>query len=166
MWSKDYSIGKKTTLETYKKEKERNRQKIESFYTLENLQLMSEFFETMPDTQFVFFCSPFSVLYWYDKYETDQIDAYKKEFEKSFDFLSKYNNVTVYFWVDNEMLSIISDLDNYKDSTHYGAHINREILVRIGKGEGKLPKEREQWQPLLDEYFNYLKNFDYETIFA
>ena len=135
------------------------------FYTEANLELLKKYFKEMPDTQFVFFCSPFSVLYWKEKYDNKQLNEYKLEFEKTFEFMSRYDNVTVYFWTDDEMLEIISDLDNYKDSTHYGVHISKEIIRRMGDNIGLLPKERENWQPLLDKYFNYLENFDYETIF-
>ena len=77
----------------------------------------------------------------------------------------RYDNVTVYFWADEDMLDIISNLDNYKDSTHYGMHINKEILRRIENNIGVMPKEKGKWQPLLDEFFDYLETFDYNTLF-
>jgi hypothetical protein len=31
---------------------------------------------------------------------------------------------------------------------------------------GILPKRKEQWSPLLDEFFEYLKGFDYKSLLA
>ena len=136
-----------------------------NFYTDGNLMLISEYFDSMPDTEFIFFCSPFSVLYWKDIYDSNSLMEYKNQYEKTFEFLSRYENVTVYFWTDEDMLNIISDLDNYKDSTHYGMHINKMMLERIDKNIGELPKEKEAWNPILDKYFDYLESFDYQAIF-
>ena len=77
----------------------------------------------------------------------------------------QFDNVSVYFWTDEQMLRVVSDLDNYVDSFHYAQHINKEMLKRIGNNVGLLPKEEEKWKPLLDGYFDYLENFDYEKLF-
>lgn len=164
MWAQDYDIGKEVVLQGYKKD-ETNSIEFNQFYTEGNLALLRKYIEEMPNTQFMFFCSPFSVLYWMDKKELNCLDKYKEEFEKTFEFMSQYDNVTVYFWTDEEMLNIISDLDNYKDSTHYGMHINKEMLKRIEQNVGELPKNKSEWQPLLDGYFDYLENFDYDKLF-
>lgn len=168
-WTSKYQIGKDVVLAEYetakKKKKAEDIASPPCFYTDGNLRLLGKYFEEMPETQFVFFCSPFSVLYWKEKYDSDMLEEYKAQFEKTFEFMSQYENVTVYFWTDKEMLGVISDLDNYKDSTHYGMHINKEMILRMGNDIGVLSKDENQWKPLLDEYFDYLENFDYETIF-
>lgn len=167
VWGYEKQIGKDVVLAGFEAEKENNVAYDISnrFYTDDNLKLLGKYFEEMPETQFVFFCSPFSVLYWKEKFDSDMLGEYKTQFEKTFEFMSQYDNVTVYFWTDKEMLDVISDLDNYKDSTHYGMHINKEIIRRMDNNIGELPKDENQWKPLLDEYFDYLDNFDYETIF-
>lgn len=166
VWADENQLGKEFVLENYNTDtQDKNLDSQKEFFTSGNLDLLKKYFEKMPDTQFVFFCSPFSVLYWKDKYDNKQLDEYKLEFEKTFEFMSKYDNVTVYFWTDKDMLDIISDLDNYKDSTHYGFHISKEIIKRISNNVGMLPKQKEKWQPLLDEFFDYLDDYDYREIF-
>ena len=166
VWNDEEQLGKDFVLKNYNTDTEdETLVSQKEFYTAGNLELLKKYFDEMPDTQFVFFCSPFSVLYWKEKYDNKQLDEYKLEFEKTFEFMSKYDNVTVYFWTDEDMFDIISDLDNYKDPTHYGFHISKEIIKRISNNVGMLPKKREKWQPLLDEYFDYLGNFDYEKLF-
>lgn len=167
VWGYEKEIGKNVVLKEYESSKEERLDSNTSikFYTEGNLLLLSKYFESMPDTQFIFFCSPFSVLYWKDKFDSGLLNEYKKQFEKTFEFMSQYDNVIVYFWTDEEILNIISNLDNYKDSTHYGMHINKDMLMRIGKNIGELPKEKNEWKTLLDKYFDYLESFDYTTIF-
>jgi hypothetical protein len=63
------------------------------------------------------------------------------------------------------MLDIISNLDNYVDSFHYGPLISKEILSRIKENCGLLSKEETAWKSELDKYFDYLETFDYEKIF-
>lgn len=168
VWGYEKEIGKDVVLKEYeiaKKENTEAENTFTDFYTEGNLLLLKDYFESMPDTRFVFFCSPFSVLYWKEKYDLEQLVEYKAEFAKTFEFMSQYDNVAVYFWTDSQMLNIISDLDNYKDSTHYGMHINKEMLKRIEQNVGELPKNKSEWQPLLDGYFDYLENFDYDKLF-
>lgn len=166
VWGLEKEIGKNVVLQNYELNKDPNASKSAPiFYTEGNLHLLSKYFESMPDTEFVFFCSPFSVLYWKEKHDYGLLDEYKKQFEKAFEFMSQYDNVKVYFWTDDDMLNIISDLDNYKDSSHYGMHINKELLLRIKENIGELPKEKENWLPLLDKYFDYLEHFDYNKLF-
>ena len=167
VWGYDIPSEKDIVLTEYNAAKEKNgsAKTDRCFYTEGNLKLLGKYFEAMPDTQFVFFCSPFSVLYWKDVYDSGQLDEYKAEFEKTFDFMSQYKNVTVFFWVDEEMLDIISNLDNYKDSTHYGFHISKEIISRLDNNFGVLPKEKENYKSLLNVFFDYLENFDYEKLF-
>ena len=73
--------------------------------------------------------------------------------------------IFLYFWTDTEMQGIVSDLENYKDAYHYGAHINKEILERIKSNEGLLSKDEEIWQAELEKYFSFLESYDYSVIF-
>ncbi len=166
VWFDEKESGKEYVINNYISAKEETISNMPTeFYTSGNLELLKEYIEAMPNTRFVFFYSPFSVLYWMDIVESGKLDEYKNEFEKTFEFMSQYDNATLYFWVDKEMLNIISDLDNYKDTSHYKLHINKEILTRISDNVGVLPKEKEKWQPMLEEYFDYLETFDYEKLF-
>jgi hypothetical protein len=168
-WAEEDIIGKDKVLKGCFEEKEQDEGDFQQeliFYTEENLELLKLYLEVMPNTQFVFFFSPFSILYWNNITEKGLLDEYQSEFEKAFRFMSQYDNVSMYFWTDDEMLKIISDLDNYRDSTHFGAHISSEILRRIDAGIGLISKEESEWQTELDRYFTYLENFDYKSIFV
>lgn len=164
VWFDEKESGKEYVINNYTATKKETISNIPAeFYTDGNLNLLKEYIEAMKNTQFVFFCSPFSVLYWMDIIECGKLKEYKHEFEKTFEFMTQYDNVTVYFWVDKEMLDIISNLDNYKDTSHYKLSISKEILRRVDENIGVLSKEN--WQILLDDYFDYLENFDYDSLF-
>ena len=165
VWQNENELGKEFVLKNYVAPESKTDNSMKKFYTQGNLQLLQKYIEEMPDTQFVFFCSPFSVLYWKEIVDSNQLSSYKSEFEKTFDFMSQYDNVTVYFWTDEEMLDIISDLNNYRDSSHYSFYISKDIIQRIDNNFGILPKEKQLWMPLLTDFFNYLENFDYNSIF-
>lgn len=166
MWDGENVCGKENVLKSYNAGDEENNDVKEAiFYTEDNLKLIGKYFESMPDTEFVFFYSPFSILYWKDRCDQGVLDDYKKEMEKTFKCLSEYENVTVYFWTDSDMLNIISDLDNYRDTTHYGMHISKEIVRRMDAGIGVLPKDEKLWKAELNSFFDYLENYDYDTIF-
>ncbi len=167
VWSKENDCGKDIVLATYTKDSQQkqNKEPSDTFFTDKNLLLTGEYIQSMQDTQFVFFTSPFSILYWKDKYDEGRLDDYKMQFEKSFTFFSQYDNVTVYFWTDTEMLNIISNLENYKDAQHYGFNISKEIIKRMENNIGILPKEEKSWQSLLDTFFDFLESYDYEKIF-
>lgn len=166
VWGGENDSGREIVLKNYAldEEKASEPQKENIFYTEENLELLKKYFEEMSDTQFVFFCCPFSVLYWKEKYESKQLESYKAEFEKTFRFMSQFDNVKVYFWVDEEMLDIIGNLDNYKDSTHYGYSVNKEILRRIDNNIGELPKAEVKWQTKLDVFFDFLNTYEYDSL--
>ncbi len=165
MWPvEELEPGKEKAIKKYYIDKEKGHNQ-KCLYTEDNLNLLKEYFEKMENTEFIFFCSPFSVLFWYDIIEEGLFSEYKESYEKTFRFMSQFENVSVYFWTDSEMIDIVSDLDNYVDSFHYGPHINKEILVRIKEDNGLLSKDEKIWQAELDKYFSYMESYDYSVIF-
>lgn len=171
VWGNENDSSKEIALKNYyidKEEQEKEKettQKDNTLYTEKNLALLKQYFESMPDTNFVFFHAPFSVLYWKDVKEDGNLSVYKREYAKVFELFSQFDNVTVYFWDDPEMLKIISDLNNYKDSTHYGYLISKELVRRMDNRVGVLSKEKACWSKSLDTYFGYLEDFDYNSIY-
>lgn len=164
MWDGGDACGKEIALKNYYIDKEKG-EWGNCIYTDSNLELLKKYITEMENTEFIFFCSPFSVLFWYDIIERNLFSEYKEAYEKCFRFMSQFDNVSVYFWTDTEMQGIVSDLENYTDAYHYGAHINKEILERIKSNEGLLSKDEEIWQAELEKYFSFLESYDYSVIF-
>ncbi len=128
-----------------------------------NLGLLEPYFTSMPDTQFVFFVSPWSMLYWHMKTLCGEMEAVRAAYIEGLTILTSYENVTVFFWDDPQMRAITADLDNYYDISHYSKDISRLIARRIENREGIVTAEN--CREAADNFFDYLAEFPYETLF-
>ena len=84
--------------------------------------------EAHPDTQFVFFFPPYSLMQWYSFYTRGQLNYNLMQKQAACERLLAYGNVRIYDFQAN--LDWILNLDHYVDYEHYGAHIN-DAIVRL-----------------------------------
>ena len=138
----------------------------ENYLILErkNLALFTQYFDVMHETEFVFFMAPFSMLYWDEQTRLNRISTIKAAYLEACEILTSNDNVKIYLWTDEAMLSVMSDLDNYGDMYHYSAQVSAELLRRIKADQGIVTKENYQAQ--VDSFFNFIESFDYESMFA
>ena len=165
-WDTVYKCGRKIVLDKYTRpEKTTNLPDMDSYLSnlTENLDMFSLYFNEMTDTKFVFFFSPFSMLYWDEKKQCNELELQKRSYLLACDYLLSFSNVTVYLWTDDEMLNIMSDLDNYKDLTHYSGDISKLILKRIKGNTGVISKDN--YKSEIDVLFNYITNYEYDLLF-
>lgn len=130
----------------------------------ENMNLLTPYIKSMPDTQFVFFWSPFSMLYWDNAIRSKSIGNEKEALLKSLEILTAYDNVTVYLWTDYEILSIMSDLDNYADEQHYSGEVSKLLLNRMARGEGKLSTSN--YEAEVNKLFDYFESFNFDLLYG
>lgn len=128
-----------------------------------NLALLEPYLDGMPDTEFVFFVSPWSMMYWHMKIQCGQLDTVRAAYTEGLSILTERENVTVYFWDDDVFRSIAADLDNYSDLAHYSKEVSRLIAQRITAREGILTHEEVSQK--VNAYFDYLSEFPYDTLF-
>lgn len=131
--------------------------------TLANIANLEPYFDSMSDTRFVFFFSPFSMITWGDAVRQGQLDRVRTVCETAFRRLLSHENVTIFFWADDEILTIQGDLDNYRNATHYNAGVSRLIADRVLAGEGILTEAN--MEEILDAFFSRAADFPYETLF-
>lgn len=117
--------------------------------------------EQNPQTEFVFFMVPFSILYWDNEMQQDTFDATMHGLEYAIERLLEYDNVRIYFY-HNEW-EIVTNLDNYKDFSHYGKWINSWMTQEIAADNGRLTKDN--YTAVLDEMRAYIYGYDFSTIF-
>ncbi len=114
-----------------------------------------------PDTEFVLFYTPYSILYWNKLYIDGTL---KKQFliEKvATEMLLEQENITLYnFFHKTDM---VCNLDNYRDELHYVNDINDKIIDWITVGEGKVTKEN--YLQRIEEEQEFYFNFDYSLLF-
>ena len=114
-----------------------------------------------PETEFVFYMVPFSILYWDNEIRNGTFDATMYSLEHAIERLLEYDNVRIYFYHDE--WDIATNLDNYKDFSHYGKWINSWITQALATDEGRLTQENYHF--VLDEMREYVYSYDYDEIF-
>ena len=87
------------------------------------------FIEAHPDTEFIFFFPPYSLMQWYSFYSMGQLHENLMQKQAFTERLLAYDNVKIYDF--HAELDWILNLDHYVDYEHYGAHINDEIVRMI-----------------------------------
>lgn len=165
-WDSIYTFGKEMVLEEYERP-EKSTKKVDSKEYVDNIKvnfdLLTPYFECMKNTQFTFFVSPFSMLFWDGEDRKNTVQMQKEGFLKVCEILTSYDNVTLFMWTDDQMLEVMSDLDNYKDYTHYASKVSKDILLRIKAGDGIVTKSN--YASKVNQLFQYIETFDYESLF-
>ena len=113
------------------------------------------FIENNPDTEFVVFYSPYSILFWNDMIREGRLEATIREVEVISDLLFEYDNVTVYSFLGEE--EIVTDLSNYADSVHFHSKVNRYMTECFANGiniisEDNLDKELQEIYEMASTY--------------
>ena len=166
VWDHQVSKGKEFVLSKY------NRPDIVNtspdidaalYLAKENINLLIPYFESMKETDFTLFFSPFSIFFWDEQNQLNKIELWETIYSEVCKILVEYDNVHLLCWTDDKMINIITNLDNYKDTTHYISNVSLEIVDRISRQEGKLTKQNYLYE--IEKFFNFVSNYDYEQIF-
>ena len=119
--------------------------------------------ESHPDTKFTIFFPPYSVLYWYEYIQNNQMDAVMYEYRYFMEKLLLYDNVELYFFPGEE--EIVCDLDFYADTGHYNHSVNKYMKQCFALGkyyritEDNLEEELQKLKDMVDGY-------DYDALLA
>lgn len=129
------------------------------------------YIEANPETEFVIFFPPYSILFWNDVLKENHLDATIEEYRYITNRLNAYENVEVYFFPDQE--EIICDLNNYADYSHYHPEFNRYMAECFAKRVNLVAKEDAEDHvqgKTIDEYLEHMReiaeNFDYEELLS
>ena len=114
-----------------------------------------------PETKFVLFYTPYSILYWNDIYRDGTMEKQLLAEQIATEMLLECENIYLYNFFDKT--DIIRDLDYYRDKLHYVNDINDEIIRWITTGEGKITKDN--YLERLEEERNVYLNFDYTLLY-
>lgn len=126
----------------------------------ENLDHIIPVIEAHPETQFVIFYPPYSLVYWQQQLLSGQLDDLLGMYAASAKRLLQMENVKVFIFFGEK--EIISDLNNYRDYCHYAPEINRYIFECIRDGKNEMTEEK------IDSYFedlgDFIRQYPYEKI--
>lgn len=157
-WNERFKFGKEYVLKDY--EKISPSKQMPSDYYLQNysqnMANITEYIEKYPNTKFVIFFPPYSILYYEDK-----IDATIETTEKVVKDLLEYDNVELYYFPNEK--SIITNLENYKDYTHYSEKINYYMYECMCKtGKHKITKQN--YEEEINKLYDIISQYDYYNI--
>ena len=115
-----------------------------------------------PDTTFYIFYTPYSICWWDFMNQEGMINYYFEAELIATKLLLECPNVRLYNFHDK--YDIITNLDNYRDKEHYGAHVNSMILEWLSDGDGLVTNDN--YMELFEKEKEYYLNYDYESIFV
>ena len=124
-------------------------------------QNICSYIEAHPETEFVFFYPPYSILYWNDVTRQKQLDAEIAELKYVTERLLSYDNVRMFCFQNQR--DIVCDLNNYADYTHYHADVCRFIVECFASGECELTMEN--YEEVFDDLADLASTYDYEAIY-
>lgn len=128
----------------------------------ENLAVVQSWVEDHPDTQFVFYLSPYSILYWDKMQRLGETEAMFALLRRTAETLLPYDNVELQcFLTDTDT---ITNLDNYADHIHVAGRVTYAMAQAMPSKENCLTEEN--YRQRLDALHQFVVHYDYEKIFA
>lgn len=165
-WIEDESIYcKENALATVSYPLEQLENKGEKYYQknlTENLQQnIIPFLRAHPETEFHYYMVPYSILYWYQIKQNGTLEAEIYNAKSAVGEILKYSNAKVHFFQNEE--DIITNLDNYKDYTHFKPEINSWMSKEMQKGSHILTQNN--YIKTIDAFYRYLDDFEFNGLF-
>lgn len=164
-WNSRYKFGRDSVL---KKEYDIELNKKQKEFTdddwkkvVENVQQnITSLARSHPETTFYYFFPPFSIVYYGNLINKAELERTLQAEKLTVEMILECPNIKVFSF--DLMTNIATNLDNYKDTHHYGEWINSDILRYMRNDIGLLSKDN------YEEFFEqrrdlYLK-YPYESI--
>jgi len=156
-WARWKSFGTDVALSQYARLDSAKEMHPENYYETDcekNIAFLSDLVEAHPETEFMFFFSPYSFLWWDNLTMYGETESYLYDMRMFMDRMLEYDNVRICYFMNDE--SIVSDLDNYMDVLHFTPDINRFICDNLDNDDYRVSKEN------VDEIFEKTRRYAYE----
>lgn len=124
------------------------------------LNAIAKYVKANPQIQFVFFAPPYSILYWNTLIKEGKLDATMHSLEYVYGKLLEYENVRAFYFQND--FEKITNLDNYKDATHYRTEYNKYMLDCFEDGGRELTNDN--YRQVLDKMKAFALSYDYENL--
>jgi len=124
------------------------------------IQNVTSLAEEYPDVEFYYFITPYSVAWWKNNMETGDTYRLIEAEQYAIELIIEHSNINLFSF--NDMSDITCDLNNYKDTAHYGEWINSLILYWMKNGEHQLTKDN--YRDYIDREIELYTNFDYNSL--
>lgn len=113
--------------------------------------------ERYPEVTFYYFFTPYSIAWWQSVVQAGTIYKQLEAEELVIEEILKCSNIRLYSF--NNLTDITTDLNHYKDTTHYGSWINSLMLHYMY--DGKCLLTGENYKKYLEEELAFYLSYDY-----
>ena len=128
---------------------------------LQNIKInVTDTADKYPDVDFYYYYSPYSIASWNEWKENGKLYKMLEAEEYVTELIVSHDNIHLYSF--NNRTDIITDLNNYKDESHYGWWVNSLILRWIHDGEGLITEYN--YKDYLQKEYEFYTTFDYSCI--
>ena len=114
-----------------------------------------------PDVEFYYFFTPYSIYYWDYMQRLGELDRQVEAERYIASLLVGYDNLHLYSFYGQ--YDFVSNLDNYKDTHHYGGVGSNQIIEWLNEGVGEITAEN--LDSYYDQIWEYYTNYDYDALF-
>lgn len=165
-WSGSAKYGLNAILENYNRQDKTDNESIFGDIDRERLEKMMEhnilqIIKENADTEFYFFFAPYSICYWDERNNTGSLNYKIDAVKYAIELMQEYPNTRIFLFPEN--YEVVCNLDNYKDTRHYGEWINDDMLQWMHDGQYEITKDNyEQHIENIREFYN---NYDYDSIY-
>ncbi|MCQ2484320.1 MAG: hypothetical protein MJ168_03175 [Clostridia bacterium] len=112
------------------------------------------------DVQFIIFAPPYSILYWHELIQLGTFDATFYALNYVYAELLKNENVRMFYFQND--FEKITNLNGYKDKSHYCTDYNRYMLDCFA--DGKMEITAENCKSVLGEMKTFAEKYDYDSL--
>lgn len=113
-----------------------------------------------PDVTFYYFITPYSIAWWGEQVDNGAIYKVIEAEEILIKEILKQENIKLFSF--NNLTDITTDLNNYKDKTHYGSWVN-SLMLRYMK-DGKCLLTYDNYKDYLKDELSFYITYDYSQI--
>ena len=175
-WNAYYTFGKDTVLAEHAEYREPTKEQV---LTDEDKAIIRGNIEqnvvstakAYPNVDFYYFFSPYSAAWWGDVMQGGDLDSegylggnLNRQIDAEqyiIEMILEYPNIHLFSF--NDRYDITTDLDNYKDTVHYGEWVNSWMLSYMKSNIGLLTKEN--FRSYLDNERKFYQEFNYNSLF-
>ena len=118
------------------------------------------YIEAHPETTYTLFYPPYSILYWNDVKNRNELEVVMEKYRFMSEKLLQYDNVELFFFQNDE--NIICNLNNYADYTHYSPAVCEYMVQCFADSEHKVTMDN--FEEEIRILYDLTSNYEYEHI--
>lgn len=163
VWDGNVSFNREEALGGYDRPEHREAAKPADYFRenyLANLREVTGWLEAYPDTEFIFYFSPYSILFWDKMDRLGETEAVLAMLDEVTEALLGYDNAELQFYMDD--LEVITNLDNYADHIHVAGRVTYQMSRAMNTGEYRLTAENRRKR--LDALREFVVDYDYDSL--